>query len=192
MWKDWSTCVFFSSIQTSACMCLYISGTLCWGRWPPPVRRGATSLPAPRRRSTTWRQEFPRWCLCLWTASQLRGGQMRVPRAPPPPWRVGCYCGWDKTDSTPADCVRAGCTGREDCPSMETSSTNWRERSPVNSSTRRTTWQVRQGRAAASFIIISSGDSFGLLMIYNKLTCHQISFKVTSSPHKKIFKLQQY
>ncbi len=138
------TCVLFPSNQTAACMCLYIFGTLWWGRRPSPIQTGAKSLHAPQRISTTRSLEFLRWSPCLWTVCQHRGGQWSVLRVPRPPWRGGCYCGWAQTDSSLGGCVRAECTGRDQCPSMETSPTNWRERSPVSSSTRRTTLQVRQ------------------------------------------------
>lgn len=169
-----STRVLFSSNQTSACMCLYISGTLWWGRWPSPVQTGAKSLRAPQRRSTTCSLEFLRWSPCLWTVCQPRGGQRSVRRVPRPPWRGECYCGWAQTDSTLGGCVRAECTGREDCPSTETSPTNWRERSPVSSSTRRTTSQVRQQKRAATNDSFNLKSCFWLSMIYKSMKCQNV------------------
>lgn len=162
-------------------MCPYIYGTFWWGRWPPPARRGVTSLRAPQRRSTTC-PRAPSWSPCLWTASQLRGERMIVPRVLRPPWRGECYCGWHQTDSTPADCVRAECTGRQDCHRTERSSTSWREKSPVNSSTRRTTSQVRHNELIHLVSVRKSEKCWSWLTMWLKQPAESKDF--TSSNFK--------
>lgn len=120
----------------------YISGTLWWERWPLPARMAAISLLATQI-STTWRLEVMSWCPCLLTAYHPRGGQTSVLRVHQPASRGECCCGCEQMGSMPGGCARAGCTGREARRRTETNPTSWRETSPVNCSTRRTTSQVR-------------------------------------------------
>lgn len=83
------------------------------------------------------------WCPCLLTAYHPRGGQTSVLRVHQPASRGECCCGCEQMGSMPGGCARAGCTGREARRRTETNPTSWRETSPVNCSTRRTTSQVR-------------------------------------------------